>query len=74
MKRASRGNKWVEADWEQVKNISFNMQVLTANAIVIGVVENQAKTICDFFPQPRRRVMKCKTEFVHLASDKVYLS
>jgi hypothetical protein len=40
MKRAPKGNRWVEAGWEEVKNARFNRQVPTANAIVIGLLEN----------------------------------
>ena len=40
MKRTSKGGRWVEATWEAVKDIGFNMQVPTANAILIGILEN----------------------------------
>ena len=40
MKRAFCGCKWVEGTWNEVKAIGFNMQVPTANALLIGIFEN----------------------------------
>jgi hypothetical protein len=40
MKRGSRGDKWIQATWNEVKTVGFNIKVPTANAILIGIVEN----------------------------------
>lgn len=42
MKRVSKKDRWVEADWEDVKGITFNKSVPTANAIMIGIIENHS--------------------------------
>jgi hypothetical protein len=40
MKRTNGHARWTEATWNQVKVLDFNMRVPTANAILIGVLEN----------------------------------
>jgi SAM-dependent methyltransferase len=40
MKRSSRGDRWVEATWDEVKDTGFNMKVPTANAFLVGILEN----------------------------------
>ena len=40
MKRAPGGRRWVEAAWAEVKDVGFNMQVPTANALLIGYLKN----------------------------------
>ena len=41
MKRTHKGSGWVEAEWEEIKNAKFNRQIPAANAIIIGLVENE---------------------------------
>ena len=40
MKRTSRGSAWVEATWVEVKDTDFNKHVPTANAVLIGILQN----------------------------------
>lgn len=39
MKRISQDNKWVEAEWAEVRDTAYNYPFPFANAIVIGCVE-----------------------------------
>ena len=41
MKRASKGSGWIETEPETIKTAEFNRQVPTANAILIGIIENK---------------------------------
>ncbi len=40
MKRALKGSRWIETEPETIKTAKFNRQVPTANAILIGIIEN----------------------------------
>ncbi len=40
MKRVPRGGRWIEATWDQVQDMGFNMQVPTAKALLIGIIES----------------------------------
>jgi SAM-dependent methyltransferase len=41
MKRALKGSRWIETEPETIKTAKFNRQVPTANAILIGIIENK---------------------------------
>lgn len=39
LKRISQDNKWIEADWKNIKNVKYNNPFRGANGLVIGIVE-----------------------------------
>ncbi len=40
MKRVAGKSTWVETSWNDIKEMSYDMRVPTANAIMIGIIEN----------------------------------
>lgn len=39
LKRISKDNRWIETDWENVKDSKFNNPYPFANALIIGIIE-----------------------------------
>lgn len=39
LKRISKDNEWIEANWEDIKNARYNCPFNDANGLVIGIIE-----------------------------------
>ncbi len=39
LKRVTKDNKWVEADWKSIKDAKYNIPFRGANGIVIGIID-----------------------------------
>lgn len=42
MKRITSDNKWIEARWEDVKDLKFNEPYIFANGLIIGIIDGGA--------------------------------
>lgn len=41
MKRVSRDNKWIKAEWNEIKNMKYNFPFPLANGLIIGTIARQ---------------------------------
>jgi SAM-dependent methyltransferase len=44
LKRISKDNRWVEANWEEVKNLRYDSPFACANGLIIGIIDTAAQT------------------------------
>ncbi len=43
LKRISADNKWIETDWEDIKDSQYDKPFISANALVISTISNNHK-------------------------------